>query len=309
MNQSATNPPLTPPRRGTVQSILLPSWKGSGVGSWSQCMRKWVFFVPLLLAGICSLTAASTAGLTLAWTNNMLSISGPEIPGGKVDIWYLEAFCRSGSTHRDWHQTTIPHKTELVSADNNGKRLRLRTVVEPDIEVLHEIRAGRDDVDFRLNLKNHGGQFADVQWFQPCLRVDRFTRRNQTNYIDKSFIFTGRGLTTLDNTRRTEEAIYRGGQVYVPKGINLEDVNPRPISPDQPVNGLIGCFSADDRYLLAMSWDKTQELFQGVIVCLHNDPHVGGLKAGETKKLHGKIYLMKNDPEALLKRYKRDFPK
>ena len=307
MNQSATNPPLTPPRRGTVQSILLPSWKGSGVGSWSQCMRKWVFFVPLLLAGICSLTAASTAGLTLAWTNNMLSISGPEIPGGKVDIWYLEAFCRSGSTHRDWHQTTIPHKTELVSADNNGKRLRLRTVVEPDIEVLHDIRAGKDDVDFRLTLKNNGKQFADVQWFQPCMRVGRFTGRNQTNYITKSFIFTGRGLTVLDKTQRSEEAIYHGGQVYVPKGINLEDVNPRPISPDQPVNGLIGCFSADDRYLLAMAWDKTQELFQGAIVCLHNDPRVGGLNAGETKRLRGKIYFMKNDPAALLRRYHRDF--
>ena len=108
-------------------------------------------------------------------------------------------------------------------------------------------------------------------------------------------------------TRNLEEAVYRGGQVYVPKGINLDDVNPRPISLDQPVNGLIGCVSADDRYLLAMAWDQTQELFQGVIVCLHNDPRVGGLKAGETKKLHGKVYFLRKDPKALLKRYKRDF--
>jgi len=271
-------------------------------------MRKLLIFVPLLLAGACGLRAGSTFGLTIGWTNNMLSLSGPEIPGGKVDTWYLEAFCRSGSTHRDWRQTTIPHKPPLVSADKKGKRLALRTMVEGDIEVLHEIRAGQDDVDFKLTLHNRGQQFADVQWFQPCMRVDRFTQRGQTNYIDKSFIFTERGLTRLDETRRTEEAIYRGGQVYVPKGINLEDVNPRPISPDEPANGLIGCFSADDRYLLAMAWDRTQELFQGVIVCLHNDPRVGGLKAGETKKLHGKIYIMKNDPDALLKRYRRDFP-
>jgi len=269
----------------------------------------WAVILWILLTSVPPSVAESTAGLAIGWTNNMLSIVGPDVPGGKVDIWYLEAFCRSGSTHRDWHQTTIPHKTELVSADNHGKRLRLRTVVEPDIEVLHEIRAGRDDVDFRLTLKNNGGQFADVQWFQPCMRVDRFTQRNQTNYIDKSFIFTGRGLTTLDKTRRTEEAVYPGGQVYVPKRINPDDVNPRPISLDQPVNGLIGCFSRDDKYLLAMAWDKTQELFQGVIVCLHNDPRVGGLKPGETKKLRGKVYFMRNDPEALLKRYHRDFPK
>ena len=253
------------------------------------------------------MTAGTTGGLSVTWTNNMLSVSKPDMPGGKVDIWYLEAFCRSGSTRRDWRQTTIPHKTELVSADKMGKRIQLRTTVQPNVDVLHDIRAGKDEVDFRLTLKNRGNEFVDVQWFQPCMRVDRFTGGNQSNYINKSFIFTDRGLTFLDKTRRTEEAIYRGGQVYVPKGINLDDVNPRPISLDQPVNGLIGCVSADDRYLLAMAWDHTQELFQGVIVCLHNDPRVGGLKAGETKKLRGKIYFLRNDPALLVKRYKRDF--
>ena len=38
----------------------------------------------------------------------------------------------------------------------------------------------------------------------------------------------------------SEEARYRGGQVYVPEGIDRADVNPRPLSPDVPVNGLIG---------------------------------------------------------------------
>ena len=263
----------------------------------------------LLLAGSSAVAAETTTGLSVAWTNNMLSVSGPSIPGGKVDIWYLEAFCRSGSTRRDWRQTTIPHKTELIAADKKGTRLRLRTMVEPSVEVLHDIQAGQDEVDFRLELKNKGHEAVDVQWFQPCMRVDRFTGLKQEDYIQRSFIFTKDGLTALDKSHRIEEALYRGGQVYVPEGINLDDVNPRPISPDKPVNGLIGCVSADDRYLLAMAWDQTQELFQGVIVCLHNDPRVGGLKPGEMKKLHGKIYFFKNDPEALLKRYKRDFPK
>lgn len=298
-----------PTRRNDEGQMTKPAYVGalrhSGLGILSSFVICHSSFLLLACAG--SVTAASAPGLTVGWTNNMLSISGPDVPGGKVDTWYLEAFCRSRSTHRDWRQTTIPHKTERISADKEGKRLRLRTKVEPDVEVLHDIRAGKDEVDFRLTLKNHGREFVDVQWFQPCLRVDRFSGRNQADYIEKAFIFTRRGLVTLDKTRRTEEALYRGGQVYVPAGIDLEDVNPRPISPDQPVNGLIGSFSADDRYLVAMAWDRTQELFQGVIVCLHNDPRVGGLKPGETKKLHGKIYIMKNDPAALLKRYRRDF--
>jgi len=260
----------------------------------------------VICLGVASVAQAAD-GMTIRWTNNMLTISNPELPGGSVDIWYLEAFCRSGSTHRPWNQTTIPHKTELMEADQKGKHLRLRTLVEPGIEVVHEIRAARDEVDFRLQLRNAGKQPVDVQWFQPCLRVAPFTGLTQSNYIQRCFIFTKDGLTTLDKSRRTEEALYRGGQVYVPAGIPLEDVNPRPISPDRPVNGLIGCVSADGQYLLATAWDQTQELFQGVIVCLHNDPRVGGLRTGETKRLRGKLYFLKNDPDALLKRYGRDF--
>jgi hypothetical protein len=261
--------------------------------------------VIVALLGAPRLQAATD--LQISWTNNMLTVTGQDLPGEKLEIWYLEAFCKSGSTKRNWGDTTIPHKTELVDANGAKKQIRLRTTVQPSIEVAHEIRAGTDSIDFDLTLTNRGDQFVDIDWFQPCMRVARFTGRAQTNYVPNCFIFTERGLTTLDNTRRTEEAIYRGGQVYVPAGINLDDVNPRPISPDKPVNGLIGAFSADNKQLVAMAWDQTQELFQGVIVCIHNDPRVGGLKPGEAKKLFGKVYIMKNDPKELLRRYEQDF--
>lgn len=199
-------------------------------------------------------------------------------------------------------------KTALISTHHDGKRLRFLTRVQPSVEVLHEVRADGDEVEFDFKLTNKGTDPVDLNWFQPaCIRVDRFTGRNQSNYIARSFVFTERGLTTLDQTKRTEDALYRGGQVYVPKGINLADVNPRPLCGDQPVNGLIGCFSADDRWLMATAWDKTHELFEGVYVCRHADPHVGGLPPGETKEIRGKLYLMKNDVKALLKRYERDF--
>jgi hypothetical protein len=247
------------------------------------------------------------ADLAISWTNNMLRIRGPNVPGDYVEVWYLEAFCRSHSTHQAWDKTTIPHKTELLSNERDHK-LRLRTKVEPSVVVEHEITAGADSVDFRVTARSEGKEFVDVQWFQPCMRVDRFTGLKQTNYIAKSFIFTDKGLQRLNQLPRNEEAIYHGGQVYVPAGVPIEDVNPRPISSVKPVNALIGCFSADEKQVLAMAWDKTQELFQGVIVCLHNDPRLGGLKPGEKRELHGKVYLLPNDPDALLRRYRADFP-
>ena len=56
------------------------------------------------------------------------------------------------------------------------------------------------------------------------------------------------------------------------------------------------------------AFEPYQELFQGVIVCLHSDFRLGGLKSGETKEIRGKIYLVPNDVEKLVKRYEKDFP-
>jgi hypothetical protein len=261
-----------------------------------------------LLIGSMAGSVNADEGLKLVWQSNVLKITGDKLPGGTLDVWWLEAFCRRGSTKRPWNETTIPHTTELVSSDKNGQKLRLRSKVQPAVEVLQELRVVKSGIEFDVELKNSGDAPADLEWFEPCIHVDRFTGRQQTNYIERCFIFTARGLTMLDKLPRNEEALYRGGQVYVPQGINHDDVNPRPISPVTPANGLIGCFSADNQYLLATAWDQTQHLFQGVIVCIHSDPHVGGLKPRESKKLRGKIYLMESDPAKLLKQYQRDFP-
>jgi hypothetical protein len=256
-----------------------------------------------------TLQISAAEQLKISWTNNLLTVSSPQLPGKTLNIWYLEAFCRANSTKQDWSKTTIPHKTTLLEADPNGQRLKFRTLVQTNVEVVHTLRSTEDEIDIQYELTNRGTEPSPIEWFQPaCIRVEAFTGCKQSNYIGRSFIFTRRGLTTLDKTIRTEDAVYRGGQVYVPMNINRADVNPRPLSLDQPVNGLIGCFSADNQYILATAFDQTHELFEGVYVCLHSDPHIGGLAPGETKKIHGKIYLLPNNPEALLKRYRSDFP-
>ena len=246
--------------------------------------------------------------LEISWTNNLLTVTGTNLPGGKLQVWYLEAFCRTGAHHRDWRQTTLPHKTTLLTNENN-RVLRFRTTVQPEIEVGHVVTASDDELDIRFTMTNRGREDVDVQWFQPaCIRVEQFTGCVQSNYTAKSFVFTERGLTTLDKTRRTEEALYRGGQVYVMLGVSTNDANPRPLCLERPTNGLIGCFSADGKQLLATASDKTHELFEGVYVCLHSDPRIDGLKAGETKTIRAKLYVMTNDVNALLQRYQRDFP-
>ncbi len=59
--------------------------------------------------------------------------------------------------------------------------------------------------------------------------------------------------------------------------------------------------------MLAMAFEPCQELFQGVYACLHSDFRIGGLAPGESKKVHGKIYVLPADEQGLTARYKRDF--
>ena len=272
-----------------------------------SCSRAVLASFLAALCGCAAFERGETLPLRIDWQDNLLHISGEGLPGGRVEIWYLEAYCRGGSHDREWGETTIVHQTELVSASEDGRTIDLRCRVEGGVVVDHQIRVVGDGVEFDVRAENHGAGHVDASWVQPCMRVGDFTGRTQETYVDKSFVFVNGELAMLDEISRTEEARYRGGQVYVPPGIEHDDVNPRPISEHVPSNGLIGCFSADDKWILATAWEPYQELFQGVIVCLHSDFRLGGLNPGEVKTARGKVYVIPNDIDDLLTRYEQDF--
>lgn len=252
--------------------------------------------------------ASRPAAPALSWTNNLLTFSHPDLPGGSLDIFYLEAFCLPGGHERRWDLTRVPHATRLLRRASDGTSLAFQSTVGPHIVVDHTVRALRDGLEMHFTLVNRGKEPWAVHWFQPaCVRVDRFTGADQSHYTARSFVFTDRGLTWLAGARRNEEALYRGGQVFLPPWIQATDANPRPISPDRVTQGIIGCVSKDDRWLLAIASDRTFELFEGVYVCLHSDPWIGGLQPGETRRIRQRLYLLPNQPDALLRRYQRDF--
>lgn len=262
----------------------------------------------LAILGFLAPTPPCVAAPTLAWTNNLLTWTEPRLPGGRLDIFYLEAFCLPGGHERRWDQTRVPHSTRLVGASRKGDVLRFETQVGAAVVVTHQVRALKDGLEMNFTLSNKGAEPWRIQWFQPaCVRVDRFTGAGQSNYVERSFVFTERGRTWLSETRRTEAALYRGGQVFLPPWIEAKDANPRPISADRVTNGIIGCVSGDQRWLLALASDRTFELFEGVYVCLHSDPWIGGLQPGEVRQIRQRLYLLPNDPNKLLQRYRRDF--
>ena len=274
-----------------------------------------LFAFACLIPAPASAAEKNSPGLTATWSKNYLTIKGLGLPEEGIRTNYIEAFCRPGSTDRDWGKTVISHRTQLVSVSDDGRTIKLRSELADGVIVSHVITVGRDELDFRLVASNPTKKDSLVDWAQPCTRVGKFTgagsadaRVLQPKYIRKCFIYLDGKLTRLPTEPWADKARYIPGQVYVPQGVDRNDVNPRPLSTLVPSSGLTGCYSADEKLMLGIAWEPYQEIFQGVIACMHSDFRIGGLKAGETKKIHGKMYVVPADAEKLRKRYEKDFP-
>ena len=251
--------------------------------------------------------------LRISWANDLLKIRG-DFPGDEIEVLYLEAYCRPGSTDRDWGKTVIGHKTELISQSDDGRIIKLRDRLHDGVNTEHTITAGINEVSFELVMQNPTDQPSEAEWAQPCVRVDQFTGTSKDDarqlvpvYARKCFIFIDGKLTRLPTEPWATVARYTPGQVYCPQNVNRDDVNPRPLSQLVPSHGIMGCYSKDESKILAVAWEPCQELFLGVLSCVHSDFRIGGLRPEETKTIRGKIYLLDADIDQLLKRYQADF--
>ena len=268
--------------------------------------------ITLFLLSACFASAAPK--LSLTWEENWLEIHGDHLPGS-MRVHYLEAYCRANSQTTDWGKhTVVGHETKMVSASDDGSRIELLCNLKDGVTVRHVITARDDEIDFRLTAHNPTNKLSEAHWAQPCVRVGVFTgtgadkTTDKYAYVKKSFIFLDGKQTMMPTRDWALKARYIPGQVWTAPGVARADVNPRPLHKDVPDNGLIGCYSVDDKMLFATAWEPYQELFQGVGRCLHSDFRLGSLKPGEKLEIKGKVYLLENDLKALLARYRKDFP-
>jgi hypothetical protein len=82
------------------------------------------------------------------------------------------------------------------------------------------------------------------------------------------------------------------------------------VSPDRYTIPVIGVVSKDGKHLAALASDPAvpMSMSQWWIDCLHNNPNWHPAAAPAERVWRVKIYVLKNDSEALLVRVKTDFP-
>ena len=276
-------------------------------------LTRRAFNMALAGAGVSWTTMANArddeSRLVINWDKNFLTVAG-DFPGGEIKINYLEAYCRAGSTDADWRtHTVIPHTAEKLASSHPPHEIHLLNRLADGVVVQHVVTAKHDEIDFRLVAENPTAVESQAHWAQPCIRLDKFTGRDKLDYVPLCFVFVDGKLARLPTQPWATEARYTPGQVYCPKHVPRTDVNPRPLSSIVPSSGLCGCYSGDEKWIMATAWEPYQELFQGVATCMHSDFRIGGLKPGEKKTIRGKMYIVPAvDIVKLVARYERDFP-
>src|SRR6185503_2189177 len=121
---------------------------------------------------LCGPLMGKAASLTLSRESNWLIIHRPQIPGEKIRINYLEAYCRANSTDADWSKhTVIKHSNELLSLSDDKTVMKMRDTLADGLIVDHTITAREDEVDFRLTARNPTSKRSEAHWAQPCVRL------------------------------------------------------------------------------------------------------------------------------------------
>jgi hypothetical protein len=146
--------------------------------------------------------------------------------------------------------------------------------------------------------------------------------RPYPDFVKRCFIFTDKGRTFLNNTERRKIPARSADdpqnnppwvQMYV--GVWTNPVEPDPgqwsdTSSDRFVVPVIGAVSKDGKHLVALAEDSADQMCQAWHDCLHTSAKWQPADAAPADQVwRMKVYLMENDPEALLERVRQDFPK
>jgi hypothetical protein len=238
----------------------------------------------------------------------------PNVPGFTCDSWCYES------------------DVDLVDAralPRGRLQLRHRWRAHPHILLVTVVTPEPEAVEFlaRLEMSGRRGEIpSEMPFVNLCWQVRRaptFASKPDPypDFVKRCFIFTAKGRTFLHETERRQIPVRPADDPYNnPPWVQMYAAAWQPLpqaapnswadySPDQYTTPVIGIVSRDGRYLAALANDSATVMAQAWHDCLHNNPQWLPVDAPPLqRRWRLKVYVMPNDPNALLKRVGKDFP-
>jgi hypothetical protein len=305
-------------------NIRLPLALGLVIaGAWSACrVEASETSTPLITANnpdparFPTLSVWQDESLTRGQKLTMVAAAFPNVPGLVCDSWcyeseldFIEAKALTGGRLELRHRLRAAPQTLIV------------TTVSPE--------PGAVEFLARAVLDKQRGTDLPTNLLTPNLcwqlrRASSFKSKPDPypEFIERCFIFTDKGRTFLDRTTRRKIPV-RGDddpynnppwvQMYVGTWQDIPKAGTNSwadYSPDRYTTRVIGTVSRDGKYLAALANDSATTMCQAWHDCLHNNPQWQPADAPPGRRIWRlKIYALENNPDALLARVDKDFPR
>jgi len=200
---------------------------------------------------------------------------------------------------------TYKHISFQWNTSHAPKKLSAYCTVPDKGRFTVELSAEKDYVDINLSLQNDmPASVGPIDWSFCMIAIESPTFRNPEH--NRIFIFDGQNLRSFQDINGKAGLFIGkvvGGQGFVPAVHQ-----PLPKSPVESQESVVIVESQCGRYATVMGFEQSYSTY-GCIgnMCFHMDPFLGILKNGETKKIHGRLYLIEGDAQDAFKRYRNDF--
>lgn len=259
-----------------------------------------------------------TLAVRLDGTMPIVAMTFPEIPDGAAEAWCYESdFDYLGARALGGGRLELRHR------ERKRPQVVLVTTLTPEpgaVEVL--VRAERD-----RSQAPDAYLPSDLPFTNLCFQLRRAPAFASApdpypQFVARCFLFTEKGRTFLDRTARKKIPVRPDNDPYndppwVQMYLGTWQEAPTQTagmwadySPDRYSTTLIGTVSRDGRHLVALGNDSASVMAQAWHDCLHNNAQWEPASAPpEKRRWRIKVYVQRNDPAALLRRFARDFPR
>ena len=245
----------------------------------------------------------------------LVSASFPNVPDFTCDSWCYES------------------PVDFLGArprDGGGMELRHRVREYPQVVLVTTVTPEPGAVEFVARAQLEPGASGELPanllvpnlcW--QLIRAPGFASKPEPypEFVKRCFIFTAKGRTFLHETLRRRipcrpaDDPYNNPpwvQMYVLAGQPIPEAGPTAwadYSTDHYTVPVIGAVSRDGKDLAALANDSATMMAQAWHDCMHNNPPWLPADAPPDERVWRlKIYVIENDPQALLARVARDFP-